>query len=200
MQIRHALNQRRALEQDAARLAVVDPEHEFPVEAPPEVRLAYAMARQSAGGPIAVRVEARRWAGLVTVRAEAEGDSASLVRAVRIHARPAGAEGWEEGNGSVNLRVPSSEVVLYYAVAIGPGGAPLASDGSASSPLRVDAEVAPLQPPDTEDSDDDGGGRRAGPWLWGSGAVVVAAGVVLTAVLLAGRSEPTQVRLRYGTE
>jgi hypothetical protein len=92
---------------------------------------------------------------------------------VLIAARRDGGD-WERGGfGRLRLTVTPGTEVLWYAAAIGPGGATLLAHGSEDRPRRWMAAMVETA----------AGGPRGIPyWIWIAGG---AAGVALTAVLIA---------------
>jgi hypothetical protein len=194
--VHFALDAREEATADLTALASVDPAHEFSGETPPEVRNEFASARRRTGGErVRVRIETEQSAGGVSLRAAVAGDVARLVREVVITAR-AGSGEWESGAGGI-LRVdaPRGTRVEYYAVAEGPGGAPVATLGTQSAPqAMVMGGTAPLGVGRDGDLDDRDGGGAA--WLWigvAAGVVVVAA--VVTALLITSSAESDQTRV-----
>lgn len=185
--VHYALDDRDATLATLRALASIDPAHEFPADVPPEVRAAFVQARQSTGGErVRLRIEREDVAGGVALRAVVAGDVGNLVREVVITARVSRERGgeWESGAGGIlQLDAGDGSVVEYYAVAEGPGGAPVATLGTARAPRSFTLGAA-----DGGLGAGGAGGEGGGtsPWIFvGIGAGVVAVGVV-AAILIAG--------------
>lgn len=181
-----ALGRPAAVETEMANLAAIDPEHQFSAEAPPEAQEHFDRARASSPGPIRVLVESTPQPGGLALTATVENDGRSLARRVRLVARPTGGAWQTSDDGSLTLQAAGGTRIDYYAVAIGPGGAPIAEAGTRASPLHVVAGGSSLS-----GGNGGGGGGGAGvPWLWvGAGAAAVA--VVVVVVLVASSSGDT---------
>jgi hypothetical protein len=168
-----AMRNEEAMSVDLRRLVAVAPEHAIDTRAPPEVRRAFEEARAASGGPLRLVVEARARESGVTISAETRNDSENLVREIRIAGRTPGADAWEEVSDAP-LLVAADGVVEYYVEAIGPGGAVLASRGSADDPLRAAPEDATAP----EIVEEDGG---VSGWVFvgiGAGVLAVAGAAV----------------------
>jgi len=187
--VRFATGDREAMAGDLRGLAALDPDDGAGADAPPPVREAYAAARDETT-PIALDVSVEDGAGHVRVVPRLRGGGDGLVRALRVGARPRGGR-WEHAGGEpLTVPVPSRGPVEYWAAAIGPGGAPLVSVGSADEPLTHVAGPAATAPDEPRDGRsraldrDDGGGDPVLVWgLVGAGVAAVAAAVVLAVVL-----------------
>ncbi len=196
--VNRALNNDDAMNADLARLAVVAPNYAFDRRAVPEVRRAFADARANASGAIRVVATPAIEGGGVTVRADAQNDVQHLVRTVRISGRPDAASAWERSDDAP-LFVSTDGPVEYYVEAIGPGGAVLASSGSASSPHRFggggEAGGDVLAATGGETAEDDEGGGGAGLWIGlGIGlAVVAGVAIALAVALSSGGGESSQL-------
>jgi hypothetical protein len=184
-----AMGNAEAMRADLTRLAAVAPDHSLDSRAPPEVLRAFVEARASAGPPIRLLASPSSSSLGVTIAVEVQNDGAGLVRAVRIRGRSAGASGWESAEDAPLTVVTGGEAIVeYWAVAIGPGGAPLASVGSEDAPLRYGAAGE-----DVEGGGASEGGGSALPWiLIGAGVILVAVAVAVTIVLVGNQdAEPT---------
>jgi len=201
-----ALGQQPALERTLTALASVAPTHRMGRDLPPDLRAAFARALQASPGPLALETAASwRDDGLV-LDARLLHDSGGLLRGVRVAWR-ADSGPWAVATAvPAVLGGPAARTVDYHVVAIGPGGAPLATRGSAREPLQetrpgaisdgarvpdpvVAARAATpvptgspvLAPVADEEPEDD----SATPWPWIIGGAVVLAGIaVVVAILL----------------
>lgn len=131
-----ALGEQSAVERDLRRIASIAPDHVLGPEAGPELQAAARSAREGTAGAIDldVRVEPDPAGSGAFVETTVRNDPLGLVRLVRVHGRlTAGA--WQRSDeGRLVLSIgPSWD---YYAQAIGPGGATLASSGSLEAPLH----------------------------------------------------------------
>jgi len=191
-----ALGRSEALDRDLVMLASLEPEYDLGRRAPPAVRQAFEAARGRVRGRLALRVDAAPAPGGLRVRAEVEGDAAGLVRATSISARRPGGPWRTAGGGTLDLAVTHGAVEAW-AVARGPGGAPVATAGSAEAPLRLAAPAAerPRRRPS--------GGGNATLWIGiGVGAAVAAVATTVLVVVASGADEDTLVgppRLERGT-
>lgn len=178
-----AMGNEDAMRADLERLAAVAPQHELDRRVLPEVQRAFADVRANRGAPLRIRPEVSGDAAAVTIRAEVENDSAQLVREVRIIGRAGGGELASASDAPLTIVPDGALLVEYHVLAVGPGGAVLASAGSEAEPLRH--RVA-SEEEEEEEAEDDGGGSAL-PWiLVGAGVLVVAAVVILAVVLVGG--------------
>lgn len=191
--VHHAMGQLDAIDMDLFRLATLEPHYRLGREVPPQVRDRFAAQSRRVEERLRVKVEATEARGGVRIRAQVTDDLAALVTAVRFGVRTAGGV-WQRSDGAA-LEVmgePDSELE-FYAEAIGPGGAVLASEGTSTAPRRSTIEVL-LAPPVVGPGpvDGGGGGVPAWPFLVGGGVLVAAA---LTVVILfaTGSSDSTQL-------
>lgn len=207
--VAHALGDREALRRSVSALASIAPEHAMGRDMPPDVRRAFDEARAGSRGAIAIEVSER---GDV-LEASVVNDVAGIVREVRAHRRAAGAA-WEIATGRAATTMRADGAIEYYVLAIGPGGAVVASLGSLEAPRRygtaarlapldvarestltAPVEVSPETAPATSamtsagPGDEDDRGPGAWPWIVG-GAVV--AGAVTVALLLLLPGDTTQ--------
>lgn len=191
--VHFAMNAEARMREDLRRLATLEPNHVLGAETPPAVRAAFESVRRDLEGRIALRVESHAIPDGVHLAVEVTGDAAGLVRSVRLGARSPGGE-WTEREGN-EIDVPAAEVE-YYAEAIGPGGAVLASDGSRDAPRTASAGgvVAGGGGGAVIGGDDEGDEGGAPIWLFvGLGAVAVAAAVVAVVLITSAQSDQTQL-------
>lgn len=182
--VHFALGEQRAMEADLARLVALDPEAALPASAPPPVHEALERARASVRPPT-LSAEARPTGTGVEVRARADQHGADLVRSLRAYARRERDEEWRRGDaGAVSIDAAPGDTVLWYAEAIGPGGAVLLSEGS-----RVDPGALVVPVPVASDA---GGGDETTWWLVGGGAAAAVVGAVVAVVAVVTTSgEPS---------
>lgn len=185
------------MEADLRRLASLEPTHRFGPEARPEIHNAFERLSSAQGSPMSVVAQAEARAGAVHVTAAVRGDPLRLVRSVRVSARADGGAWQTEEGGEVVLPIASG-AIEYYAVAIGPGGAALASVGSEHAPLRLTlggtvAGADPsLVPSAGGEGEGEGDGTEAWPWIALGGVLGVTLVVVVIALLTGGESDVTQ--------
>jgi hypothetical protein len=185
--IRLAQGDRSGCRDDLQRLATFAPDHELSRSAPPDVREDFESIVARLEGPIEVTVSATRIPDGVRLNAEVSHDGAGLRRAVRIAHRTGDGEWTIEDTASVNV-VGSPDEIRYWAVVVGPGGAPLAQSGSEQSPLTPQTVGTDLGLSESVNGGDaaEGGGDDTGVIVGVVLAVVavLAAGAITTAVLL----------------
>lgn len=169
-----------AVTADLRMVAAIDPDHELPPELPPGQQDAFIEIVEGSEDSVAVRVEMESTPGAAVLTGSTTGDRTSMVGSIRIRARTASGL-WAEDINELVLPLTSSLDVYYFAEALGPGGAVVATLGSAEEPL-----VARYAPGASDDGDDGGGaGLSTGVIIGvGVGAAVVVAAAVLIAVLL----------------
>jgi hypothetical protein len=178
-----ALGDEASMDADLVRLASIDPSHAFDAQTPPDLVEAFARARSGGPGPLRVEVEARATAGGAAISARAIGDAGGIVREVQVFGRTAGGA-YRRTSGQELLVPRTSEAVEFFARAIGPGGAVVASHGEAEAPLVFGGDgpslavAAPGEALATEPEDDS---MPVWPWLVGAG---VAVGIVVVVVLV----------------
>lgn len=189
-----ATNDAAGLRSALASLASLEPAYEFPREAPPDLAQGLATERARVGGTLAIEVTVE-WRGNDAFLSSRVGhDPGRMVRSVQLHARAGNGDALD---GEGTLLVPDAgDSVTYWAEALGPGTAVLATQGSEAAPREATQSGVALGV--TQDSSangrmaDSGGGIS--PWVWvGIGAVVVIA-VVGTLLLVSsgGTSDATQ--------
>ena len=171
-------------DQDGMREAVralmlIRPSVELDETTPPEVRQA-ADAIRGELSPLRVEALLEPTDEGARIDAEVQGDVAGLVRAIRVHTRVAGGS-WLTGEPPVSLDVPSGAQLSYRAEALGPGGAVIASDGTADDP-RTWTSTA-------EVTEDDEGSGSTWAIVGIGGALAVGLAVVLVVVLSGGGSD-----------
>ncbi len=182
--VRRALQDDAGVERALTALLSLDPDAVLE-DAPPSLGRVVERLREEIRAPVGVEVhgEVQRGEARVTVRATE--DVASLVRSVRLYVRED--EGWRARTGDTHRLAPDTQ---YFAEAVGPGGAVLASEGSTTDPRMADPAPAgaedpgvvaedPSNDPDTADE-----GRSVWRWLGPVlGVLLVGAAVSLTLVL-----------------
>ena len=198
-----ALQDEARLEAALRALGTVDSDHAFSPEVPPEVSERFTHLKERLPGALRLEVDVRPIPGGLAVEAAAHNDVEGLVRHVRVYARPEDGR-WQsaEDQRLTVLASPGSRVI-WYAQAIGPGGAVLASRGTETAPETAVVPKAgradvPSLPADGAPvpAEEDGP-----PWLWigvGAGAAAVAAGV-LAFFLLRDTKVTTTVTIVDGT-
>ncbi|MDQ3035413.1 MAG: hypothetical protein M3Y87_23615 [Myxococcota bacterium] len=179
-------------EVDLLRLASLDPTRELGREVHPSLRRAFASARERVPRAVGLQLSGERDEGTVRIAAAVVDDIAALTQGFRLHARREGGAWQETTDSSLTVDVLPSEAVEYWAEGIGPGGAPIATRGSISEPLRVEpvagaprigavAGAGAITTPGgaAGGAVDQGEGLPAWPFVVGGVVLVVAAGVVL---------------------
>jgi hypothetical protein len=174
-------------------VAALDPSASFDASVVPEVREAFAAARDALRDT-RLRVDARRDADAVRVEARLL-DPHALAPRVRVWAR-AGSSDWRSGETSLVLENAADASVLYYAEAVGGAGSGaeevvFVSDGSRDDPRVLDAGVVARGDVDAAfdpAAEAPAAAVEATPWAWigvGTGVgVAVAVGAVVLAVVL----------------
>jgi hypothetical protein len=173
---RRALGDDRGAEDALATLASLRPSHRFGPEVPPEVQDQFARLR---GDRISIEARAHVANGELVVRARTT-DPARLIRRVRIAVRAAGA--WSEEDGTERRIATGSESTEWYAEAIGPGGAIVASFGSAGDPHVASGAIAVAS-----------GGFDPWPLIGITAGILAAGGIVLAIVLAFTAGTDTRV-------
>lgn len=192
--VHHAMGQTDAIDMDLFRLATLEPRYRLGREVPPQVRDRFATQARRVEERLRVKVDATEARGGVRIRAQVTDDLAALVTAVRFGVRTAGGV-WQRSDGAA-LEVmgdPDSEVE-FYAEAVGPGGAVLASEGTSGAPRRstIAGLLAPAETGPGPIVGGGGGGIPAWPFLVG-GAVLVAVAVTLVVIFATGGNDGTQL-------
>lgn len=177
-----ALGDEEAANRDLGRLGSFAPDHRFGADVPPDVVTRFERIRDESDGPLRLVVDAAPSSGEAVLTVRVEDDTYDLVREVTVHHRPLG-EPYEQSNDA-RVVVPLEDGgVEYWAEARGPGGAVVATHGSALSPRR-------LGPPGAVDAATQGG--QTEPWLWvGGGALAAAVVVVVIAVAVSSDGGPS---------
>ncbi|MDQ3035559.1 MAG: hypothetical protein M3Y87_24345 [Myxococcota bacterium] len=169
-----------AMRADLRRLVAIAPTHAPGRDAPPDVMRAIQQIRAERHGLLRVLPSTEAAAAGITIAVRVENDWADVVREVRTSGRVQGATDWQQvRDASLLVTTAAGDVVEYYAEAIGPGGAVLARSGSDDDPLRVAGSDAPVQA---------GGEAEVWPWIVGGALVALAAGAIVTAVVLTSDS------------
>lgn len=184
--VHRALGNQEAYERDLRRLAGVDYHYRFDHTTPPDVVEAFGRLRGPEQVDIEVEVEARMAPTGVLLSTELSGDRFDVVRHVRLSARPAGGS-WRTVRRS-ELRLSAEGPVEYFAEAVGPGGAVIATAGEREAPL-VFGQPATRPASTVASSGDSDDGLLIGLGI-GIGVAAAAAIAVLVAVLVAGNEDP----------
>lgn len=181
--IHSALGDEAALREDLRLLAAVAPDHALHRGIPPDVQRIFTEIRASSSGSPRLIVTPAASGGGVTITVSVENDWASVVRRVRIRGRMGEAGPFSEAiDAPLFVGTPLGEVVSYYAEAVGPGGAVIASSGTESEPLQAAGPA--------------GGGGGLDPWpfvIGGAAAVVVGVVIAVVVVATSGGGQPTTV-------
>jgi len=195
----HALDRDEDLELDLFRLATIEPDMEFTRRIPPRVRSAFAEAAGEVDAPIRIAVDSSREDGWVRLEPRLENDQAALVREIRLGARVTG-EWLTAVNESLEMEAGPEERVDYWAEAVGPGGAVIATQGSRSEPRILGpagavAEGGTGTGTGTDGGEGSGSGTGGGVpwWPFAVGGAAAAAGAVVLVVLLSGGNDNTFV-------
>jgi len=209
--VHFALGQASEVRGDLNALLSLDPHYQMSVLRPPGLRSALEDARRAIDGPLELLVTAEPTSRGVRLRARLIRDVAAIVREVRISARLRGERRWRTARAdSLDVAATTGAQIEHYAVALGPGGAIVASAASATSPaatrvgpgavgggLDVRASGGGLGSSSGgggSGSDDADGGGSATWWLVGAGVLAVAAAITIVAVVAtSGESDRTQI-------
>lgn len=190
-------------EVDLFRLASLDPEHELGRRVHPTLRQLFATVLERVPGPVNLDVDAQRAGDVVTVRASINDDVAALAQGFRIHARSVSGSWQTSSQAELALSVMPRDAAEYFAEALGPGGAVIASEGSAAAPLRLEPGATnesggvgvgggeeegggELGSGGADAGGNGGGGTDGGveAWPFIVGGVILAAGVAVALVLV----------------
>lgn len=175
--VHRALGDEGAVDAALQALASIDPDHGFTPEVSPDVVQRFAQLRDAGPGPLALEVAEEEAPGGVALVATVRGDATGMVTSVTVRAR-VGGEPWQEGDRRLIVDAEPGTAIEWYAVARGPGGAPVARRGSEQAPRRARVPGAPAPPSGSDDV-----------WLWvgiGSGVAALAAAAVILGVVFAG--------------
>ncbi len=180
--VHSAVGDEPAVREDLRTLAAVAPEHTLPRGMPPDVQRTFTEIRASAtGSPRLVAtpsVAGPATGNGVVIEVRVENDWASVVRAVRIRGRAEG-DYLEAVDAPLFVAAPLGAVITYYAEAIGPGGAIIATAGSAEAPLSyAGAEERPGE-----------GGIDPIPFVIAGGAALALGAII--AIVVVATSGPT---------
>ncbi|MCB9597604.1 MAG: hypothetical protein H6719_33105 [Sandaracinaceae bacterium] len=178
-----------AVEAAILQLVTLEPDGLGTAASPQLQRMTAQALEQTGGATVAIDIEHRVDGERLLVRTRVRGDVGGLVRRVQLMAREGGGA-WVPGEGGeVRLANAAAADVEVVAVAVGPGGAPLARVGTQEAPHRLVRPVpaAALHTDEEEGSDD---GVLIGV-LVGVAVVAVAAGVILGVVFGTQGSQDT---------
>jgi hypothetical protein len=176
---------------DLQALAALDPGHRFPVEVPPEVSDALAVAVAESGGGLAARVAWSDAGDSSTLRVEVLRDTAELVREVRVHARV-----WQGAWSTTTERElrfdRRGDAIAAYVELVGARGVVLLREGSAESPVIHGLPRIEVEPQDASTVTSGDGDAALALGLGIGGAVLAAVAVVVGVVLGTQTSTQTQ--------
>jgi hypothetical protein len=176
---------------DLQALAALDPGHRFPVEVPPEVSDAFAVAVAESGGGLAARVAWSDAGDSSTLRVEVLRDTAELVREVRVHVR-VGQGAWSTTTERELRLDRRGDAIAAYVELVGARGAVLAREGSAESPIVHGLPRIEVEPEDVPSVTSSDGDAALALGLGIGGAVLAAVAVVVGVVLGTQTSTQTQ--------
>lgn len=180
-----ALRDEAAAASDVALLLAIAPDVTLDRRHPPSLHRLVERARRTAPPPLVLHAAARGVAGGVEIEVAHEG-ARELVRAVEIH-HDGGVGRWQSvRSGRVAVRADAP--VRYFVVAIGPGGAWLATSGTQDDPRYVAPERAVVLEPEPEV---DAPRRRRWPVALGVIGGVLVAGAVVAIVATRGGDDRT---------
>jgi len=170
-----ALDDRLSADSDLRMLAALDHDHPVSSAASPDFTEAFERAVAAVREGLSISATHTRSGDRVQIDTWIRADPAGLVRSIRVFARR-GDSPWGDASPS-QARVSASPDtrVSYYAEAIGPGGAVVATIGSRQHPRSVPVG----------DSGENGGV----PWLWigvGAGATALVATIAVVLVATSG--------------
>jgi hypothetical protein len=175
---------------ELARIAALDPQHAFDTDYfPAGVTDVFREVVGGRAGALSLAAEAVVLAsGEFEVRAEVQNDPGDLTQSVRVHGRGVDDDAWSSGEDTLRVSPDGAPRGEYYAEAVGPGGAVLASRGSEGAPLSVDLLAV------SASGEDDGGGVPLWVWIAGGAGLVAIAVVVIVLVATSGggTSDDTQ--------
>ncbi len=194
-------------EVDLFRLAALDPSRQLGREVHPTLRRLFETVRERVPRPLRLDATAQRNGETVDVRVVVTDDAAGLTQGFRVHGRSDSSRWLDTTDATLTIPVAPNEGAEYWAEAIGPGGAVIASVGTATNPERVEASGVSADTvatgPDLTVSDDStttgpatgGGGGGIPDWVWivgGVGLAVIVAAIV-TVVVLTVPNDQTQL-------
>jgi len=196
---RWAMGQERDARGDLEALGSLEPEHALPPEAPPPLVDAFAsLARAPLGAALLWdQDDGEGPRDTLHLRVGVRNDPAGLVRAVRVHLRTPGDDGWlvrEERD--VDVLLAPGEALEVRVERVGPGGAVLAQEGSIDAPIvrGAGARGSLGEPEGGPSSAGAGGGDATLLWVGvGVGAAVLLGLAIGIGVAVgSGQSELTQ--------
>lgn len=196
-------------EVDLFRLAALDPTRELGREVHPQLRRSFATVRERVQRPIRLDATVERHGGTVEIQVTVNDDVAALTQGFRLHGRADGGRWVDTTDARLTVPAAASEGVEYWVEAIGPGGAVIATLGSATNAERVEGEdVAAGGGDDLVSVGDGASGSGSGsgsgggptdeglptwPFIVGGVGVAVIAAVVILAVVLTQPTDETQL-------
>lgn len=174
----HGAGDAAGLDATLSALASFAPTHTFGPRFPPDLAARSVAIGRTMQGRLRVRASQVPSAVGVRLEASVEHDRASIVRRLRVRVFDARLGQWREAEPPVEAA--AGRELLAFVEAIGPGGAVIATEGSADAPIRVRGpgfeESGPASAPSGATSSDDGGG--VSPW--------VVVGIVAAALAVVG--------------
>lgn len=142
---RYALGSPARARGDLEVLAALDPNHEFPPEAPPEVLEAFAAVREAMGGGLGGDIRFEREGRALAVGVEVRNDRRGLVRTVRLRWR-VGEGPWEQRDSNRVVLEDVDGSVSAWAELLGARDVVLLTLGSEDAPrihrAAVEAQVS----------------------------------------------------------
>jgi hypothetical protein len=175
------------VESSLRRLAVLDRRHEFLPESPPAMRRQFeAIAARAPWSPV-VDVRQVPAGDAIELRAVVRADPLRLERAVRLYTR-VGQGAYElTENAPARVSLSPGRTIEFYAELIGPGGAVIASDGSALAPRSIAGPEALF-----DDAAEDSESFEWG-WIALGGGVLAAGAIAIVVGLMLGSDDTTQL-------
>jgi len=179
--IDHALRNEPAMQLDLGRLAALEPEYRFGLEALPQVRTSFDRLRLEVQ-PLKLELWLRKEHEQLEISAQYGRPPPQLVLDDRVYVRVHG-QAWRSAPGRVAIANPERQPVEYYAEAFGPGGALLIARGSRERPLRFVYEGPAAQAPS---------GDASKLWWILGGSAVLLAGAAIVIVAMVSENDHTQ--------
>jgi hypothetical protein len=185
--VHYAAGQREDMQSDLTALASLDPSRILPTTYPPDFREAMEAARGRVGEGVSLRVDVDRREDDALLTAVPVGDVASLGRSIRLRVRSDSDFDYRVMEGRAEVRFGESGRVFAWAELVGPGGAVIATRGSADAPIVVERETPGR-------AGEEGRSVLSSPWFWTIvGVVLVAAGVGIAIGVASSGETQTQL-------
>lgn len=181
--LRHGAGDRVGLDATLTALASFAPTHTFGPRFPPDLAArSVEIGRQMRGRLRIVTLQVPSAVG-VRLDARVENDGGAIVRRLRTRVFDAQLGQWREAEPPVEAT--AGRELLVFVEAIGPGGAVVATEGSADAPIHLRGpgfeEAATNRAPEGATAPDEGGGIN--PWVV-VGIVTAAVAAVAAIVVL----------------